>query len=195
MTAACKAAVSHFRRLKRGPADPAGPRCGRCRPLPSYLGGFRHLQLARGSQLVRFVEHWFGARCRRHRMNIKALITTLVLGSSTLAVVAPTLASADVRDHRTEEVSPSIRDHRTEYAPPVAAQVQLQARADWHRPMQRPVFVPAPVTLASSTKLSGRDVIRVSNTRAFTKLELKSNGGRTKLDKVMIQFGNGQMQT
>jgi hypothetical protein len=128
-------------------------------------------------------------------MNIKALITTLVLGSSTLAVVAPTLASADVRDHRTEEVSPSIRDHRTEYAPPVAAQVQLQARADWHRPMQRPVFVPAPVTLASSTKLSGRDVIRVSNTRAFTKLELKSNGGRTKLDKVMIQFGNGQMQT
>lgn len=123
-------------------------------------------------------------------MNIKALIATLVLGSSTLAVVAPALASADVRDHRTDSS--------------FVVQGQLTAQADihakgWtdrvdHRRMLPPVYVPQPVTLASSARINGRDIIRVSDTRAFTKLELKSTSGRTQLDKVMIQFGNGQTQ-
>lgn len=101
-------------------------------------------------------------------MNIKALITTLVLGSSSVALAAPT-----------------IRDHRA----PVAAPVQA---AFWHRPAPRPMY---PVTLASSQNVKGRELIRVSSTqRAFTKLELRSKAGRTKLDKVMITFGNGRTQ-
>jgi hypothetical protein len=97
-------------------------------------------------------------------MKIKALITTLVLGSSSLAVAAPA-----VRDHRAPVVAPL-----------------------WHRPAPRPL---RPVTLATSQNVKGREVIRVSTSqRAFTKLELQSKKGRTKLDKVMITFANGGTQ-
>src|SRR5690242_14610347 len=101
-------------------------------------------------------------------MKIKALITTLVLGTSSLAVAAP-----------------AVRDHRTPVVAPAPA-------AFWHRPAPRPMY---PVTLASSQTVNGRDVIRVSAAqRAFTKLELRSTKGRTKLDKVMITFANGGTQ-
>jgi hypothetical protein len=99
-------------------------------------------------------------------MKIKALITTLILGSSSVALAAP-----------------AVRDHRA----PVVAQNYA-----WHRPAPRPMY---PVTLASAQKVSGREVIRVSPAqRAFTKLELRSTAGRTKLDKVMITFANGGTQ-
>ncbi len=106
-------------------------------------------------------------------MKIKALITTLVLGSSSVALAAP-----------------AVRDHRPP-AGAVLAQAHVQP-APWNRPAPRPMY---PVTLASAQKLSGREVIRVSpSQRAFTKLELRSNTGRTKLDKVMITFANGRTQ-
>jgi hypothetical protein len=99
-------------------------------------------------------------------MKIKALITTLVLGTSSVALAAP-----------------AVRDHRA----PVVVQ-----NAAWHRPAPRPMY---PVTLASSQKIDGRELIRVAaSQRAFTKLELRSKAGRTKLDKVMITFANGGTQ-
>ncbi|NVB77023.1 MAG: hypothetical protein HOV81_01390 [Kofleriaceae bacterium] len=101
-------------------------------------------------------------------MKIKALITTLVLGTSSVALAAP-----------------AVRDHRAP-APVVVAQ------GNWHRPAPRPMY---PVTLASSQKINGRELIRVAaSQRAFTKLELRSKAGRTKLDKVMITFANGGTQ-
>jgi hypothetical protein len=102
-------------------------------------------------------------------MNIKAIVTTLILGSSSLALAAPT-----------------VRDHRT----PVAAfQPTYQAQ---FRPAPRPMI--RPVVLKNDARVQGRDVIRVNNTRAFTKLELRSQAGRTQLDKVLITFGNGKSQ-
>lgn len=106
-------------------------------------------------------------------MKIKALITTLVLGSSSVALAAP-----------------SVRDHRPP-AGAVLAQAHVQPARGWNRPAPRPI----PVTLASAQKVSGREVIRVApSQRAFSKLELRANAGRTKLDKVMITFANGRTQ-
>lgn len=95
-------------------------------------------------------------------MNIKAIVTTLVLGSSSLALAAPN----NVRDHRQDDRMASFR----------------------------PAPRPRAIVLAQSTRVQGRDVIRVNDTRAFTKLELRSQAGRTQLDKVLITFGNGQSQ-
>ena len=50
--------------------------------------------------------------------------------------------------------------------------------------------------LASSTRLNGRDTIKVNDyLRAFNKLELRAKSGRTDLDKVVITYGNGKTQT
>jgi hypothetical protein len=98
-------------------------------------------------------------------MNIKAVVTTLILGSSSLALAQPT-----VRDHREQTYQP-------------AYQAQF-----------RPAPRPRAIVLANNTRLQGRDVIRVNDLRAFTKLELRSQAGRTQLDKVLITFGNGQSQ-
>lgn len=102
-------------------------------------------------------------------MNIKAIVTTLILGSSSLALAAPT-----------------VRDHRT---PAPAFQPVYQAPV---RPAPRPMI--KPVVLKNDARIQGRDVIRVNTTRAFTKLELRSQSGRTQLDKVLITFSNGQSQ-
>ena len=120
-------------------------------------------------------------------MSLKALITTLVIGSSSVALAAPT-----VRDHRTSEVTTTI-DHRNS--------IDVNARADF-RFQQRPVRplppVPAPltwVTLANDMQVSGRTSIKVApTTRQFTKLELRAEQGNTSIDKVMIVFGNGRSQ-
>src|SRR3954466_10808229 len=101
-------------------------------------------------------------------MNLKAIVTTLVLGSSSIALAAP-----------------NVRDHRTDAQPSFQPSYQTQ-----YRPAPRP----RAIVLAQSTRLQGRDVIRVNDSRAFTKLELRSQSGRTQLDKVLITFGNGQSQ-
>ena len=118
-------------------------------------------------------------------MKINALVTTLVLGSSSIA-----LASSDVRDHRTHAAAPAI------LAAPAPAPV-LQARFGFGfgAGYQRPVRPVSWVTLASSTHVDGREMIAVAPThRTFSKVELRSNNGRTRLDKIMIQFANGRSQ-
>ena len=100
-------------------------------------------------------------------MNLKAIVTTLILGSSSLALAAPT-----VRDHRDQ-----VSSFQPAYQAPI-----------------RPAPRPRAIILANDTRLQGRDVIRVNDSRAFTKLELRSQSGRTQLDKVLITFGNGQSQ-
>lgn len=103
-------------------------------------------------------------------MKIKALITTLVLGTSSVALAAP-----------------SVRDHRT--APVVLPQAQP------YRPAPRPTGYQYPVKLAANTKVDGRELIRVAAAqRPFTRIELRSISGRTKIDKVMITFANGGTQ-
>ena len=104
-------------------------------------------------------------------MRIKALITALVIGSSSVALAAP---------------SPVVRDHR-----------EVSARYDGHFDARFGVR-PMPlrwVTLANDTHLSGRTSIKVApSARKYSKVELRADKGLTQIDKVMIQFANGRTQ-
>jgi hypothetical protein len=99
-------------------------------------------------------------------MNIKALITALVLAGTSTAALA----------------DPMARDHRDE-----PAQTQEVARDHgWHKK-------PSWMVLASSAQLSrGRDVI-TTNTKAST-LKLVSLKGSTTINEVVIKFANGSEQ-
>lgn len=115
-------------------------------------------------------------------MKIKALVTTFVLGTSSLAVAAPT-----VRDHRAPQVLPKPVPAKPLPAPPQA------------RPAPAPGFgfgwQARPVLLANNKHISGRTVIQVpTSARMFTKLELRANSGQTNIQRVLIVFGNGQRQ-
>lgn len=102
-------------------------------------------------------------------MTIKALVATLVLGSSSIALAAP--GAPVVRDHRT---------HTVRYQQPVTIAPQP---VTW-------------VTLASDQRVFGRTVIEVApSARPFTKLSLRAEDGRTRIQTVTIVFGNGAKQT
>lgn len=105
-------------------------------------------------------------------MNLKALITALVLaGTSTAA-----LADSNVRDHRVET---------TQVAAQPSAQLDRDHRVD-HR-------LPRWMTLASSSQLSrGRDVIS-ANARIST-LKLVALKGSTTINSVTVKFANGATQ-
>jgi hypothetical protein len=113
-------------------------------------------------------------------MSLKALITTLVIGSSSVALAAPAVA-----------YGPTVRDHRTSIDVNARAGIQFQGP----RPLP---YRPAPltwVTLANNMQVAGRTSIKVApTTRQFTKLELRAEKGNTSIDKVMIVFGNGRSQ-
>ena len=124
-------------------------------------------------------------------MKIKALVTLLVLGSSSLALA----------DHNDFSQAPTVRDHRYVPPAPLPAPVVTQPAPVAHhfqfglgrwRQQQQQL---RPVLLANDTRVSGWSAINVASTnRAFTKLELKASTGRTDLDRVMITFANGQRQ-
>ena len=91
-------------------------------------------------------------------MSLKALITTIVLGSSSLALAQPA-ARVDIRDHR--------------------------APSSWVSQRY--------ITLASSLRLKpGRNVVDVSQLRPVSMIKLEAQSGRTKIDRVVIELGNGQ---
>jgi hypothetical protein len=122
-------------------------------------------------------------------MSLKAIITTLLLGTSSVALAAPS-GQVIVRDHRTQQ--PVYQAPPVQH--PVVAQAPVFERALW---MRHVVEAPKPpVTLAASQRLNGRDIIKVNDSlRAFNKIELRAVSGRTNLDKIMITFGNGKTQT
>lgn len=122
-------------------------------------------------------------------MSLKALITTIVLGSSSVALAAPV-----VRDHRTPAPAPiTTIDHRN------TIDINASAQLRFGRPGYHPAPRPQPlswVSLANDTKVNGRTAIKVAQgTRAFTKLELRAQQGNTKIDRVLITYGNGKTQT
>jgi len=132
-------------------------------------------------------------------MSLKAIITTVLLGTSSLAAAAPS-SSVIVRDHRTQPLpapAPIYQAPAPVYQAPAPAPVYEQVpayKAAWVRHIVEPVV--QPVTLASSERLNGREIIKVNaSLRAFTKLELRAKSGRTNVDRVLITFGNGQTQT
>ncbi len=130
-------------------------------------------------------------------MNIKALVTTIVLGSSSIA-----LANPMIRDHRTPT-------HTTTAVPTASAQLSFRGDVRFGdrydstrdrrdiRPLPPTYVRPLTwVSLANNAQVNNRTVISVPQSqRQFTKLAIRAEGnGKTSIDKVTIVFGNGQRQ-
>jgi hypothetical protein len=116
-------------------------------------------------------------------MNIKALITTLlVLGSSSMALAArpavPGTAGA-----------PVVRDHRA----PTPAPAPAPAYGGSHHNRR---FAPMWVTLgAESRMMNGEVAFRVSPSLGrFTTLKLQSSSGKSFIHQVKIRFASGRTQ-
>lgn len=99
-------------------------------------------------------------------MKFSALVASLVLGLSSVAVAAPT-----------------VRDHR----PP--------ARTSYRPAPPRPMPAQRWTLLDASTAREGRNVIRVTTKKRFSKLKLEATRGAVVIDKVIVTFGNGRTQT
>jgi hypothetical protein len=111
-------------------------------------------------------------------MNIKALVTAVVLGSSSIALAAPSSFGPPAHN---------VRDHRVAPVKPMPQVAPAPARVS--------PFAPRWVTLASSAKVSGQAHIRVPSNRTFSKLELRTTGNRAKIDRVAIRYSDGRTQT
>jgi hypothetical protein len=97
------------------------------------------------------------------------LVTSLVLGLSSVALATPAGYGTATRDHRGPAIAPIVRDHRPPLAQP----------ARWS-------------TLASNAKLTrGRALIDVSTKKTFTKLQLTSTGPMF-VDRIAVTFVNGR---
>ena len=140
-------------------------------------------------------------------MNIKAIIASLVLGSSSVAMASPSVtvsATAQgsygttvVRDHR---VDPNCNDPAVSY--PAVQPVyyggdygNANDRHIWRGERMPPVY--RPVTLASGLHFAGdgRKFITVgSEAGRFENLQISAAGGRTFIKQVYVQFENGQEQ-
>jgi hypothetical protein len=133
-------------------------------------------------------------------MNIKAIIASLVLGSSSIAMASPSVTfSATAQGSYGTQV---VRDHRTDeswnkpIAQPIAAPVYYRdGHGDgWRRPMP-PVY--RPVTLASDMQFArdGRTSITVgAQAGRFNTLQISGAAGKTLIKQVYFQFDNGQEQ-
>ena len=123
-------------------------------------------------------------------MNLKTILVSLVLGSSSIALAAPaapapTSATVVVRDHAAG----------TEYTTAAPNATYYKDNQGWRGIPKPPVFRP-PVTLASSMRLtSGRASIAVgSQAGKFDTLQLTASAGKTFIQQVVVQFNNGQNQ-
>lgn len=112
-------------------------------------------------------------------MNIKAIIASLVLGSSSVAMAAPS-------------VTLSASAHSGYRAPVAQAPVvKVGYRPGWQRPSSRPVTLAAGMHFAGD----GRTSVTVgSQAGVFGSLQISAAGGRTFIKQVYVQFDNGQEQ-
>ena len=125
---------------------------------------------------------------------IKALITTLVLGSSSIAAADSAFtfnASAHVGIGAPVAAPPAVtvvRDHRVEpaYAPPAVTPVFAPNR-DRYRP--------AWVALSEPTMLRhNRTMIRIDTPSRYSQLRLQTTAGASYVTSVMIRFADGTRQ-
>jgi hypothetical protein len=129
-------------------------------------------------------------------MNIKAIIASLVLGSSSAAMAAPSVTvSATARG---SYEAPVVRDHRIDADRDARVEVQpTYQQVGWNGGGRKLPPVYRPVTLASGLHFAsnGRTAIAVgSRAGQFGALQISAAGGRTFIKQVYVQFGNGQEQ-
>lgn len=113
-------------------------------------------------------------------MKVKALITLLVLGSSSVAMARP-YATPVVRDHR----APTIVDDCYQPAPAPSY------------PAPRPAPRPSWLTLGTVNQIIDGEMpfaVRSYNAKLST-LKLQNLSGKTLVNRVLIQFANGRTQT
>ena len=122
-------------------------------------------------------------------MNIQALITMLVLGSSSVAMARPAAVPGTAGTTVTSVSSGTtiIRDHR---APMPAPAYDASFRSP-------PPFAPLWTTLGVESRiLDGAMAFRVSPSMGrFTTLKLQRTAGKSLINSVRIQFANGRTQT
>ena len=142
-------------------------------------------------------------------MNLKAIIATLALGSSSAAMAAPSVTfTAQGTIGNTSYATTVVRNRPAPAPAPVASEpcdpvtgapiVQPISYGDngfwrggrWLPPVYRPV------TLASGAHFSGgRTFISVGAQQGrFEKLQISGATGRTLIKQVFVQFDNGQSQ-
>jgi hypothetical protein len=99
-------------------------------------------------------------------MNLKAIVTALVLSSSTVALAAPAY------NHGPAPFAPEIRDHRMPQRP----------IASWKQ-------------LGTGELVRGKDTIKLYNANKIDKLKLEVARGMLFVDKIVVTYGNGRTQT
>ena len=147
-------------------------------------------------------------------MNMKAILASLILGSSSIALASPAAPGVTVSSVSYGTPNVTVRDHRLDSAP-----YQSPAYSNWNdddayrapiaQPVARPIYwrtgwhgqpMPAvyrPVTLAAGLRLpaNSQTEIKVGGQQgAFTTLKLEATGGRSFIRQVYIMFENGQEQ-
>jgi hypothetical protein len=125
-------------------------------------------------------------------MNLKTILVSLVLGSSSIALAAPAAPAA-----APAPASVVVRDHAagTEYTTAAPNAIYYKDGQSWRGMPKPPVY--RPVTLASAMRLgtSGRASIAVgSQAGKFDILRLTASAGKTFIKQVIVQFNNGQSQ-
>jgi hypothetical protein len=150
--------------------------------------------------------HYLGSKptgkSKESVMNLKTILVSLVLGSSSIALAAPpapaaapapTSATVIVRDHAAGTEYTEVSDHDAVPAKPNA--IYYRDGQSW-RGVPKPA-VYKPVTLASALRLgqSGRASIAVgSQAGRFDTLQITASAGKAFVKQVIVQFDNGQSQ-
>ena len=151
-------------------------------------------------------------------MNLKAIISALVLASSSAAMAAPsaTVSASVHAGYTTTTTTTTVRDHRDDrvvHSPPIVARPtgdtwrgttsppimkpqpvrwDGQSPGRWARP---PIFRTVTLASAASFAADGRTFITVgSQLGAFGQLQIAAAGGRTFIQQVYVEFDNGQEQ-
>jgi hypothetical protein len=126
-------------------------------------------------------------------MNLKAIIASLILGSSSLAMAAPAVTfSANAHGSYGTTV---VRD-RLPYGTPIAQPSYQRDGAVWRGSRWLPP-VYRPVTLATNMHFAndGRTFIKVGPQQGrFGTLQISAERGRTFIKQVYVEFDNGQGQ-
>ena len=127
-------------------------------------------------------------------MNLKTIIASLVLGSSSLAMASPDVTfSAKAEGSYGTTV---VRD-RVGPAPQPIAQPSYQREGSFWRGGRWLPPVYRPVTLASNMHFAndGRTFIKVGSQQGrFSTLQISAARGRTFIKQVYVEFDNGQGQ-
>jgi hypothetical protein len=152
-------------------------------------------------------------------MNTKAIIASLVLGSSSAALAAPAVTysagTTVIRDQRAleDDCAPAAAPVYSQptaqpvysqpvysqptYGAPVAQPIYGQiSQPVWSGPIWRRPVAHQPLTLAAGAHFSGGRsfITNPEQRRLFSSLQLSAAGGRTFIQQVLVEFDNGQQQ-